>query len=243
MTSAHFDRLSSNLDELKRIYLASEATTQPPNAEHQEMARAFLVFAHAELEWYAERICIDLSDLILHEAKNGRFSSSTLALLTFSTLENLNGGDSLGGKKAGARMLTSRVGDAQSKHKQVAEANEGIREKHLSKLFVPLGLTGDQVDSTWLIDLDTLGTSRGAFAHMSRSESRASPLAANPSEAWGLCHRIVWGSPATSSGSISSIEELDQWFLATKSAFNKVTVVTNQTLWERVFLRIRRLLP
>ncbi|HCH0556626.1 TPA: hypothetical protein NKO30_006758 [Pseudomonas aeruginosa] len=233
MTSSHFAQLGANLLELKRVYLSSGAAPALPSAEHQEMARAFLVFAHAELEWYAERICIDLTELVLTEAKHGRFGSPTLALLTFSSLENINGGDSLGGKKAAVRLLTKRVGDASSKHKQLAEANEGVREKHLAKLFVPLGLTASQVDSAWLAELDTFASSRGAFVHMTRSESRASPLAVNPADVWQLCSRLVWGSSAASE-IVSSFQELDNWFLGLRSAFGNVSNPMKHSLWKRV---------
>lgn len=232
MASSHFVVLAARIFELKVIYLDGALASFAPTIEQQEMARAFQIFAHAELEWFVERICIELSEEVLREASRGNCSTSTLALLTFASMEPLNGGDSLGGKK-GARSLQSRVGDAVAKHKALAEANDGIREKHLAKLFVPLGLSARDVDSSWFADLDSFCSSRGAFAHMSRSESRASHLGVNPTDVWQLCERLVWG--VTSGPRLSSFQELDVWVSRMKAAFSSATVLpARKSLWERL---------
>jgi len=232
MASSHFVVLAANILELKQVYLDAALTSFSPTFEQQEMARAFQAFSHAELEWFVERVCIDLSNQVLRESVRGNCSASTLALLTFSSPETLNGGDSLGGKK-GARSLQSRVGDATAKHKALAEGNDGIREKHLAKLFVPLGLSASDVDPSWLADLDSFSSGRGAFAHMSRSEGRASHLGVNPADVWQICERLVWG--ATSGVRVSSFHELDAWVIRMTSAFSSVTALpARESVWERL---------
>lgn len=238
MASTHFATLSENILELKRIYLAAGAAVHAPTIEEQEMARAFAVFTHAEIEWYVERICIDFANKVLAEATNDKFSSSTLALLTFAAIEPLNGGQSLS-KKSGARSLTTRVGDASAKQRALAEENEGIREKHLSKLFVPLGMNASHIHSAWLADVDSLSSMRGAQAHMSRSEKRASHLAVNPSDLWQLCDRVVWHQP-TGSTLVSSFEDLDDWLVQAMGSFATVSVAKSPSLWKSITNRLRR---
>lgn len=222
MGSLHFQKLEENVQELKRAYLDVALASNVPTGDQQEFARAFVVFCHAELEWFVERICVDLADLILQKAVVGTISNATLAMLTFSALDPVHGGESLGRKKT-ARSLPSRVGDAVSKFKSAVEGNDGLREKHLAKLLIPLGIDANAVDSAWLADVDSLCTWRGAFAHVARSESNATHLAVNPTDIWNHCQRVVWG--AASGGRISSFQALDEWCFTAATHFSAVTNV------------------
>lgn len=236
MASSHFVALDANLFELKRIYLDAASASFSPTAEQQEMARAFVIFAHAELEWFVEKACSDFADVLLNEAGGGKFSASTLSLLTFSSLDPVNGGASLG-KKAASRSLNSRVGDAVAKLKVLADGNDGLREKHLAKMLVPLGLHSNHVDASWLADLDAFCSSRGAFAHMSRSMNQASHLAVNPADVWKLCSRLVWGA-SPGSNLVSSFQDLDDWILTAGQSFMPVALVLKpKSFWGRLLGR------
>jgi len=223
MPSSHFANLSSSILELKRIYLSDALASGQPTVDQQEMARAFILLAHAEMEWFVEQVCSVSAERIFNEAKDGRFNASSLALLTFSALDPLNGGDSLGKKGGGSRATKTRFGDAYAKLKDAAGKNDGIREKHLAKLMVPLGLDADAVDPTWLSDVDAFCTSRGAFAHMSRLESRSTHLRVNPVDVWALCNRIVFTNTQLGNGNIvASFEGLDDWLLRACNGFGAV---------------------
>lgn len=214
--------LEDAVRSLKNVYLTPIATNQQPTNEQQEMARAFIVFAHAEIEWYVERASLELNEKVLNAGKAGAFSASSLALLTFAGIDPVKGGDSLGVAK-NPRTLSMRLGQACANHKKLAEENEGIREKHLAKLFVPLGLDADSVDSAWLGELEAFSSKRGALAHMSRSESRASPLAINPVDTWIQCERIVWGPRIQAPNrQVCSLADLDAWLLGSASQFASV---------------------
>lgn len=43
--------------------------------------------------------------------------------------------------------------------------NHGIREKNFNELILPTGVNIDELNQTWLNDLDNFGSSRGEIAH------------------------------------------------------------------------------
>lgn len=106
------------------------------------------------------------------------------------------------------------------------DANNGIREKNLAALAIPLGLDAGNIDNTWLNELDAFCSLRGAFAHMSRTSQRGSHLAINPHDVWKMCERLIWTNPALAAqGVINSFESLDAWFEAEKQSFGTYVAV------------------
>lgn len=213
MASTHFTHLSQSVLELKRIYLDGALSVPIPNPDHQELARAFLVLIHAELEYFVEEALRDLAQHSFLAATGGNFGRPAIAFMAFSGLEPLHGGTALStGKKKAPRQLATRFGAAHAALVQTLDKNCGVREKHLAAMAIPLGLDASSIDNTWLNELDAFCSSRGAFAHTSRTSKRGSHLAVNPKDIWIMCERLVWTNPAlTTPGMISSFEGLDKW--------------------------------
>ncbi|WP_309394961.1 HEPN domain-containing protein [Chelatococcus sambhunathii] len=46
--------------------------------------------------------------------------------------------------------------------------NHGVREKNIKRLILPIGVRRDEIDPTWLTNLDEFGKQRGATAHSSK---------------------------------------------------------------------------
>lgn len=232
MPSHHFSNLAASIQELKRIYLDDALVAPTPTPEHQERARAFVTLAHAELEFYVEEALRDLATTSFNNAVAGRWGPPAIALLGFSGLPPLNGGSVLGtGKKKGRRQIETRFGDAQAAHLKILDANNGVREKHIAAMAVPLGLDGKTIDNTWLNELDAFCTMRGAFAHMSRTNSYATHLAVNPSDVWTKCCTLVWTNAALAmSGTISSFESFDDWVEAEKLTLGPVVTTSRWRL-------------
>lgn len=244
MPSTEFDVLANSVMELKRIYLdASLNSGVPPTADQHDFARSFTVLAHAEIEWYIEKVSTKFSEKILTAAKYGNVSASTFALLTFSSLAPLTGG---GEFKREKRLVSTRVGEAKASLKKISDENHGIREEHLASLFVPLGLTHKDIDATWLGDVDSFATFRGRYAHMSRTEPDANPSSVNPSDIWDHCKRIVWANPAlANTPQVASFEGLDNWLQQAGSIFSMSADIaeTNTRLisaWKWVTYKTKR---
>ena len=227
MTSAHFVRLETAVYELKRIYLDAALADPAPSPDHQELARAFVAFAHAEFEHFVEEALRELANVALSQAASGHFGKASLALLTFTGLDGMNGGVSLSRKKGKTpRQLSTRVGAAHAKLVGILDANNGVREKHLAAMAIPLGLDVSAVDNTWLNDLDAFCSSRGAFVHLSRATQRSSHLAVNPHDVWAKCKRLVWIDPALGQqGMVASFESFDLWIETEKNSFGPAVSV------------------
>jgi hypothetical protein len=221
MHSVHFLNLTSSVQELKRIYLNDALAAAVPTPDHQELARAFVALTHSELEYYVEEACRGLAQDALKAAVVGNYGKASIAMITFSGLEARRGGSMLRtfGKKK-ARRLSMRFGEAYDLLIKAIDGNNGVREKHLAALAIPLGLDASRIDNTWLNELDAFCSSRGAFAHMSRTSQRGSHLAVNPHDVWHQCERVIWTIPALAvQGVINSFESLDDWIEGEKQSF------------------------
>lgn len=227
MPSTHFLNLTSSVRELRRIYLDDALTTAVPTPDHQELARAFVTLTHSELEYYVEEACRGLAQEALRAAVAGNYGRTSIAMMSFCGLEALRGGSTLStaGKKT-ARRLSTRFGAAHGALIKAIDGNNGVREKHLAALAIPLGLDAGNIDNTWLNELDAFCSFRGAFAHMSRTSQRGSHLAVNPLDVWQKCERLIWTNPALAAqGVINSFESLDDWFEVEKQSFGSYVPV------------------
>ena len=45
--------------------------------------------------------------------------------------------------------------------------NHGVRERHLLKLLLPVGVKRAEIDPAWMATIDTFGSNRGQMAHSS----------------------------------------------------------------------------
>ena len=48
---------------------------------------------------------------------------------------------------------------------QIHERNHGVREANLKRLILPIGVRKDDLDQTWIVNLEEFGKRRGELAH------------------------------------------------------------------------------
>lgn len=226
MASADFLHLESNINELKRIYLNASLGAAVASSDQSELSRAFAVLAHAEFEFFIEQLFEGLAKDVMVNAAAGRFISSSIALLTYSNIEQLAAGPLLTTSKADKRILSKRIANAYGKYSESIVENHGVREKYLAKLAIPMALAGDMIDPTWISDLDGFCTLRGAAAHKGRHFPDANPMGFNPTDIWKKCSALVWGNSALASPLISSFKDLDDWVIGQRAKFSSVVVAT-----------------
>ncbi|MCA8425839.1 hypothetical protein LGN30_21870 [Burkholderia seminalis] len=231
MPSANFLNLEESVKRLKRVYLNDGNFSAIPNSDDQESARAFVVFVHAELEEYVENIFRDLANKAMQGVAVGHFSRVAISLLAFSGIPALNGGGRLtkltpGGTKAtgtgkkekNPRLLVTRYGEAHGRYTVMLDNNNGVNEKYLAAMGIPIGLDAQRVDVNWINDLETFCSSRGKWAHMSRTNPLGKHGEIDPSDIWKICERLIWSNLSLAApGVISSFEGLDDWVETEKS--------------------------
>ncbi|MGF6763358.1 hypothetical protein P3T24_003684 [Paraburkholderia sp. GAS33] len=238
MPSASFLNLEQSVKELKRIYLRDGNFNPVPSSDDQELARAFSVLVHAELEEYIETSFQSLAVKAMQGVSAGQFSRVAISLLAFSGIAPQTGGGKLriptsGGsagpagakKEKSPRLLATRYGEAHGRYVDMLDSNNGVREKYLAALGIPIGLDAQRVDPNWINDLETFCSSRGAWAHLSRTNVLAKFGEIDPKDIWAVCERLVWtNSTLARPDVISSFEDLDQWVETEKSLIGNALV-------------------
>jgi|GEM_PF-1174010 len=211
--TAHFSNLVLNYQTLVATYLPNVNAGSIPTQKEQELARAFIVLSHAEIEFYFESLCEEIISHAENEFRAGRVAKSALGLITFSSSPAQNGGQLLiSGSKQYPRKLSERFHASAQAHRKVCEGNNGIRQKYLAPMFVPLGLTDESIDPNWIVSIDAFAERRGAIAHKSMSHVEAQPKNINPRDVSKDVARIIFDDPKLkTAGGISAIESFDEW--------------------------------
>jgi len=211
--TVHFSNLVSNYQTLVATYLPNVSAGSIPTPQEQELARAFIVLSHAEIEFYFESLCEEIISHAESEFKAGRVAKSALGIIAFSSTPVQNGGQLLiSGSKQFARKLSERFYASAQAHRKVYEGNNGIRQKYLAPMFVPLGLTDESIDPTWIVLIDVFAEKRGAIAHKSMAHVEAQSKNINPGDVSKEVKRIIFDDPKLKTpGVISAIESFDEW--------------------------------
>jgi hypothetical protein len=243
MPSSHFVTLEESVNVLKQNYLNSGSFSAIPTPNEQEQTRGFVVLFHAELEQYIEEALKELANLAFSGVTTGKLSRVAISLLLFSGIPAQTGGTKLriptaggatglpGAKKEKApRLLATRYGEAHSKYIEMLNKNNGVREKYLAGLGIPIGLDPQKIDPNWVNDLETICSSRGAWAHMSRKNPLSKINEIDPRDIWATCERLIWGvSGLPMSGLIGSFRDLDEWIENEKLLIGSALV--NEPQW------------
>lgn len=153
-----YKELKTRLKELEKHYVKSFYDKDPFELKPRQidLARGYRVLCHAEIESYLEEMAKDLLKYAIDEWKENKKVTLTMtAMLTFQRPEKT---DKLGTMFNQAAINFKR---------QVIEGNHGIREQNIKKLFRPLGVDIDDLDSAWISTIDSYGSKRGETAHTS----------------------------------------------------------------------------
>lgn len=134
----------------------------------QANARAFLVLSHAEVESFLEEWAKEIARSAETVWKGKNRLTPPLAFLLAALVDRLAIPDVLGVQDAPHRFgeLTEK---AFAKYYKQVKDNNGVKEKNLLALFMPLGLPSSAIGPTLLPNLDGFGSVRGTHAHHAAS--------------------------------------------------------------------------
>jgi hypothetical protein len=139
-----------------------------------ERTRAFRVLAHAEFESFIEERAIEvINDAHKEWKKTGGIRPSLLALMAHwdaspQIPETLT---DLGDNSTKYPTLAARIKKAKGDYSTyINTRNNGIKEKNLLLILLPLGITKGEIDATWLNETESWATSRGTVAHTSATK-------------------------------------------------------------------------
>lgn len=184
MATGHYQTLCERFKELGNAFLPEEFN---PTGEYDdyvfERARAYKAMTHAELESYFEEIGKAIAKKAWEDWKTNQKASKVLvALMIFqSKAENIP--DSAKQKQnKETRNLIDMVQDAYTSYiKYINGNNNGIKEKNLLHIFLPLGIELTDFPEDLLTSCDSYGSERGEIVHKTRAKQLLQPADAQQS--------------------------------------------------------------
>lgn len=179
MSSCRFVLLKASIEALRSYLLPEKFEDNGIYADEHRVSTltlAFRVQSHAEMESYFEDRVEEIATSAwrLWET-NCRMSRPALCLMAFCKRERQAPPDTLAppqptqAKDWNERLLVEerlRIA-VTSFTKYVRNENNGIREKNLMALLLPIGLNPASIDPLLLADIDAFGRKRGEAAHSS----------------------------------------------------------------------------
>ncbi|WP_158712516.1 MULTISPECIES: HEPN domain-containing protein [Streptomyces] len=193
MPSTRFDELNRRVAELRAHLLP--AAFDPTGSYDDivyEHTRAFRVLAHAEFESFIEDRCIE----VVNEAfklwvSSGAISTSLLAVVAYKeSLHAIPESLDAAGQKKKYPDLKARVEAAKNDfNRYVRTKNNGIKEKNILRMLMPLGFTEEEINSAWLSTTETWATARGDSAHKT-AKMQVRP---DPQHEWDTVKEILKG--------------------------------------------------
>lgn len=131
---------------------------------------AYVIMCHAEIESYLEQLALR----IIYWSEDGMrrdIHDKTSASLVMYYRPDRDKIPST--KKVPADFPIRTVGFKSSKsHTEAVGENNGIKEKSVCEMFIPLGLNFDGVNGLLLSELDAWGSARGGLVHTSFADPR-----------------------------------------------------------------------
>ncbi|WTW95944.1 hypothetical protein OG216_22310 [Streptomycetaceae bacterium NBC_01309] len=172
MPSPRYKDLSRRITELRKNLLPAKFDPLGLYTDRvYERTRGFRVLAHAEFESYIEDRAIE----VVHRAhvewkSSAKVRPCLLALMSHGDSES-SIPESLSELADSSRKYPTLIGRIETAKKHysayVRTRNNGIKEKNLLLLLLPLGVAKNEIDLTWLNTTEAWATSRGEVAHTS----------------------------------------------------------------------------
>ena len=132
-----------------------------------DRACAFRLMAHAEIEWYLEQIVIETANKAFDAwEQRGLITKPLLALVAYVDVHL--GVIALTKSGEAPPDLATRVEKCKNRfNTYVNTSNHGVKEENILKLLLPVGISGSDIDQTWLLTTSSFGRLRGEVAHVS----------------------------------------------------------------------------
>lgn len=137
--------------------------------KESDSIRSYVLLIHAEIEAYLEKICEEkskkvLSDWILKRKKSHSLSSLCCYISPEINWEKDRNSDNMEHRLQ--RIVTHYL-------KSNIAMNHWIKKSNILSLLLPIWIEINQIDQTWLITMDSFGSTRGIIAHSShRTQSQ-----------------------------------------------------------------------
>jgi len=142
-----------------------------------DRARAFRILAHAEIEFFIEKIALDVVEREYQNWLHAKKPSYVLICLMASCKVGWQDTETEELElhridppkiKRDDDSINEIIERAVQQYRDIVEENNGIKTQNLKRLLMPLGIALSDLDQTWLNNMNSFGGRRGFIAHTSR---------------------------------------------------------------------------
>lgn len=171
--SLRFREMCRRLSDLRAHMLPEKfSPTGDYSSRQLDRARGYRLLAHAEIESFIEDITLDAARSTVSEWSHSQAVNNTLFCLIAHYHEGYDiDGESL--EPSFSESSRPKVKDsikevvdvALRQYIKIHEQNHGVREINIKRLIIPIGVKKEELDQTWLLNLEEFGKRRGEIAH------------------------------------------------------------------------------
>jgi hypothetical protein len=123
------------------------------------LARAYVLLVHAEIESYVEDRAGEVAQRAgACWAKAGRHSRVIRRVVSFHNLRNEQPWKPFD-------RSPDKMRAALNSYHSLIRNNNGIKENNVRRLLYPIGIENEDLNITWLVNLEAFGKYRGSLAH------------------------------------------------------------------------------
>jgi hypothetical protein len=204
--SERFNILEQELNSLRANFLPEHFDPVGDyDSKEIALANAYRVLAHAEIESYFEYRALEISRNAVRLWKDeAKITISVAYLFAFSGLTMDSPPDSVTpDQESGRRRLEKRLDfnkkltSVSNQFEKSVNENHGIKEKNILSLLLPIGINSNDIDRSWLQEMNSFGEKRGETAHTSASGYNFSIYTVrqppDPQDELMLINRLVHG--------------------------------------------------
>lgn len=170
--SQEFRTLRTRIRQLRNHFLPRRFDPTGSYSERQfDRARAFRLLAHAEIESYLELVSFETANKAYDAWQaRGIITEPLISMVAYTETPLGKVPETKPG--TGKADLQIRIEKSRNSLTSYSRArNNGIREKNILRLLLPVGITEADLDSIWLSTIDSFGKDRGETAHQSNRVS------------------------------------------------------------------------
>lgn len=181
MPTRRYSTLSGRIGALEKRLLPTPSPTGSYSPKQYDLVRAFVVLAHAEVEYFLEDLANHVLDKVKSRWDATKSAGRCLSALMMYNDKRLSLPSNLGRQNT-ADTFDEVAKAAIKKHRDyVIQQNHGVKEANILRLYLPMGVLETDLDPVWLAAMNTFGTQRGVVAHTSarRLSSPIDPVAAS----------------------------------------------------------------
>lgn|SRR5690606_10252152 len=179
--SNRFKEMRTRLAELRNHMLPSRFSPTGSYTDRQlDRARGYRVLVHAEIESYLEDVAREAVTAAIRQWNSSKKPSMILVAFLaayhsgWDAESDISDNEVIKWAKSRSRVkdaVNEAVNLAQKQYVKLVRDNHGVKEKNFKRLILPLGVDIEELDRTWLTNLDSFGANRGETAHKTKRAS------------------------------------------------------------------------